>query len=78
MQRESEAVKNMLASYSDNIKKTFPWFNDQEPLAHYEPIEADLVQMYGDHLYAAKSKDSKTNDSEVSNAILLHTTSKLI
>jgi hypothetical protein len=22
---QSEAVKNMLASYSDNIKKTFPW-----------------------------------------------------
>ena len=44
-------------------------FNDHAPLAHYDPIEVDLVQMYGDHFYAAKSKDLYPgNDSEVSNA----------
>ena len=44
-------------------------FNDHVPLAHYDPIEVDLVQMYGDHFYAAKSKDLYPgNDSEVSNA----------
>ena len=55
MQSEA-AVKNILASYSANVKQVFPWFNDETPLAHYEPIEADLVQCYGDHFYAAKTK----------------------
>ena len=55
MQSEA-AVKNILASYSANVRQVFPWFDDETPLAHYEPIEADLVQCYGDHFYAAKTK----------------------
>ena len=64
MQSEA-AVKNILASYSANVKQVFPWFNDETPLTHYEPIEADLVQCYGDHFYAAKTKPLPSQDLKV-------------
>ena len=65
MQQNSEAVKKILASYSDNIKEAFPWFDEQEPLAHYDPLEVDLVACYGDHFYAAKTKDKHPKDLQV-------------
>ena len=66
--KNSEAVKNILESYSQIATETFPWFDIQRPLLHYEPLDTIEVKMpYSDHFYyvPATEKPQTTKKPEV-------------
>ena len=53
MPSDSEAILGVLESYKELAGTTFPWFNAQKPLTHYEPIRDEVVRPPNrDHFYA--------------------------